>query len=112
MMSSRFGPSHRSSAMLRLSLLVLGFALAAPGGALGATRPAQPSPFATSATAPGGDFSINLYRKGDFVSQAKTCLDDVWRLQQHTDCPTALGVIQLENPGLVQCGKLNNVRSG
>ena len=55
--------------MLRLSLLVLGFALAAPGGALGATRPAQPSP-ATSATAPGGDFSINLYRKGDFVSQA------------------------------------------
>ena len=70
MMSSRFGPSPRSSAIMRLSLLVLGFALAAPGGALGATRPAQPSPFATSTTAPADGFSINLYRKGDFVSQA------------------------------------------
>lgn len=56
--------------MLRLSLLVLGFALAAPGGALAATGPATRTPPATSATAPAGGFSINLYRKGDFVSQA------------------------------------------
>lgn len=54
---------------LTLSLLVLGFALAMPGGTLAATgQPAASAP--PAGTAAAGDFSINLYRKGDFVSQA------------------------------------------
>lgn len=69
MMSSRSSPSPRSSRTFRLVLLLLGFALAGPGGALAATGPATTSSPANSAAAVG-DFSINLYRKGDFVSQA------------------------------------------
>ncbi len=70
MMSSRFGRSPRTSLILRLSLLVLSFALAAPDGALAATGPAARTSPASTATAPADGFSINLYRKGDFVSQA------------------------------------------
>lgn len=58
------------SPLLRLSLLAHVFALAAPGGALAGTRPAAPNRPAAYITAQAGDFSINLYRKGNFVSQA------------------------------------------
>jgi hypothetical protein len=61
--------SIRSTSLFRRSLLVLGLALAMPGGALAATGPAT-TPHAANATAPADDFSMNLYRKGDFVSQA------------------------------------------
>jgi hypothetical protein len=69
MLLNKSSRSTRSTSLFRLSLLVLGFALAMPSGVLAATGPATAPPTA-NATAPAGDFSINLYRKGDFVSQA------------------------------------------
>ena len=69
MLLSNAGTGTPSSLMLRLSLLVLGVALAAPGGALAATGLAATAPPASRDTAPAGDFSTNLYQKGDFVSQ-------------------------------------------
>lgn len=68
MLYSRPGRAIQSPT-LRLLPLVLGLALVAPGGVLAATKPAVTTPPGGSA-AQTGDFSINLYRKGDFVSQA------------------------------------------
>lgn len=54
--------------VLRALVLVLGLALTSAGGVLAAANSAVDQ--STAAAAPTGDFSINLYRKGDFVSQA------------------------------------------
>ena len=63
------GSATPSSLMLRLSLLVLGLALAAPVGILAAPGSAATASPAGRDTAPASGFSTNLYQKGDFVSQ-------------------------------------------
>ena len=63
------GSATPSSLMLRLSLLVLGLALAAPVGILAAPGSAATAPPGGRDTAPASGFSTNLYQKGDFVSQ-------------------------------------------
>jgi hypothetical protein len=55
---------------LRGSLLALSLALAVPGGATADVGPPAKGASSVGTTAPEGDFSINLYGKGDFVSQA------------------------------------------
>lgn len=62
--------SLRSVLASRLSLLALGLTLAFPGAALAATGPVAATLPSAGNTAPTGDFSINLYSEGDFVSQA------------------------------------------
>lgn len=56
--------------MLRSVIVVLGLALTAPSGVLAVAGPAADRSTRVGASAPTGDFSVNLYRKGDFVSQA------------------------------------------
>ena len=56
--------------VLRGSLVGLSLALAVSGAAMSATGLPPRAPSAVDARAPAGDFSINLYREGDFVSQA------------------------------------------
>jgi hypothetical protein len=51
------------------SLLALGLALAVPGPSVGAAERPSAAPDAGRAAAPAASFSMNLYRKGDFVSQ-------------------------------------------
>lgn len=68
MLSTRSDRATWSNPLLRLSLLAFGLALVLPGGALAAEG--RSATARTVAAAPTGDFSINLYRKGDFVSQA------------------------------------------
>jgi hypothetical protein len=65
----RSGARKLSSALLKLSLVVLGLALAAPGQPVVAAGSVPARAFAASVAAPEGDFSMNLYRDGDFVSQ-------------------------------------------
>lgn len=64
--------SHRSNATSRLSAsvtsLVLALALVA-AGPVAAAAPASEAPSNAPSGAPTGDFSLNLYEKGDFVSQ-------------------------------------------
>lgn len=55
--------------MLKLSLIVLGLALAAPGQPVVAAGSVPTQVPSAGVAAPAGDFSINLYRDGDFVSQ-------------------------------------------
>lgn len=70
MLPSKVRPSAVSS-LFRLSLFTLGLALAVPGGALAANGGAATTePTRSAAAAPTRTFSINLYRQGDFVSQA------------------------------------------
>lgn len=62
--------SHRSSAARRLSasvtaVVVLALAIVAPGPVAAAAAPTSNA----FAAAPWGDFSMNLYGKGDFVPQ-------------------------------------------
>ncbi len=63
------GSATPSSLILRLSLLVLGLALAVPSGVLATPGLAATAPPTSRDTAPAGGFSTNLYQKGDFVSQ-------------------------------------------
>ena len=55
--------------IVRLSLLVLAVAVAAPGASLAAVRAPTGVGEAPDGVARRGGFSINLYRAGDFVGQ-------------------------------------------
>ena len=62
-------PRKLSSALLKLSVLVLGLALAAPAHPVAAAEWGPAATPAAGAAAPAGEFSMNLYGEGDFVSQ-------------------------------------------
>ena len=58
-----------SSALLKLSVLVLAAPLLAPGDASAFAGPSPEGSRPDARTAPAHAFSMNLYRDGDFVSQ-------------------------------------------
>ena len=63
----RFNAARRSASVT--SVMVLALAIAAAGPAVAVAATASEAPRKLSAAAPTGDFSMNLYEKGDFVSQ-------------------------------------------
>lgn len=69
MIPVRRDQSPRSRLMSAFAPLALGFALVVPSGALAASEQAARS-WPSGPAAPGGEFAMNLYREGVFVSQA------------------------------------------
>ncbi len=69
MLPHRSRPPRRASVSLTLALIAIIFSLVVPGPSAAAVGPAPSPPITDLSAAPTGGFSINLYEKGDFVSQ-------------------------------------------